>query len=106
MYVLLADDSEDNFHTDADWQPKLLPYQQQGANVLFFTFISPESMSVPKSFANLAATRGTNVEGAVPKDTVILFAIGGYSYSIGMYQYAQSAHATIISALTQPLVTL
>merc|ERR1711887_289134 len=30
---------------------------------------------------NLAMTRGTDAEGAVPKDTKILFAIGGYAYS-------------------------
>lgn len=30
----------------------------------------------------LAATRGTGVPGAVPADTAIIFAIGGYSYSI------------------------
>ena len=27
-------------------------------------------------------SRGTNAEGSVPSDTVILFAIGGYAYSI------------------------
>ena len=49
---------------------------QEGANVLFFTFIHPETMEVPPAFANLAKTRGTNEPGAVPKDTVILFALG------------------------------
>jgi hypothetical protein len=34
MYVLLADDTEDGFHSDADWEPKLFEYQQKGANVL------------------------------------------------------------------------
>ncbi len=82
IYILLADDTEDGFHTDDDWNPKLYPYQQDGANVLFFTFINPETMKVPKSFEKLAKTRGTSADGAVPKDTVILFAIGGYLYSI------------------------
>ena len=81
IYITLADDTEDGFHTDADWDVKLYPYQQTGANVLFFTFVNPETMKVPKAFEKLAATRGTDVEGAVPKDTLILFAIGGYSYS-------------------------
>merc|ERR1719219_2640313 len=76
MYILLADDFEEGFETDSDWEPRLYPYQQEGANVLFFTFINPETMTVPKSFRKLAATRGTNAEGAVPADTVILFAIG------------------------------
>merc|ERR1711997_1033945 len=34
------------------------------------------------AFVNLAKTRGTDQEGAVPADTVILFALGGYAYSV------------------------
>merc|ERR1712002_1235652 len=82
MYILLADNTEDDFHDDADWEPLLYPYQQDGANVLFFTFIDPSTMEVPLAFQKLAATRGTDAEGAVPADTRILFAIGGYAYSI------------------------
>jgi len=82
LYLPLADETEDGFHDDSDWTPKLYPYQQTGANVLFFTFINPATMEVPKAFAKLAATKGTNVEGAVPGDTRIIFAIGGYAYSI------------------------
>merc|ERR1712066_219071 len=62
-------------------EPRLFPYQQEGANVLFFTFINPETMAVPESFKKLASSRGTNREGSVPADTMILFAIGGYAYS-------------------------
>jgi DNA replicative helicase MCM subunit Mcm2 (Cdc46/Mcm family) len=36
----------------------------------------------------------------------LLEAMEQQSISIGMYQYAQSAHATICSVLTQPLATL
>jgi len=82
MYLPLADETEDGFHDDADWEPKLYSYQQNGANVLFFCFINPATMDVPKAFGKLAATKGTNVEGAVPADTRIIFAIGGYAYSI------------------------
>jgi len=82
MYILLADDFEEGFETDSDWEPKLYPYQQEGANVLFFTFINPESMTIPKSFKKLAASRGTGEEGSVPADTKIIFAIGGYAYSV------------------------
>ena len=28
MYILLADDTEDGFHTDSDWEPLLHEYQQ------------------------------------------------------------------------------
>ena len=51
--MVLADDTEDGFGTDADWDVKLYPYQQEGANVLFFTFVNPESMKIPKAFEKL-----------------------------------------------------
>lgn len=82
LYVLLADDDEDGYESSAEWQPELFPWQQEGSNVLFFTFIHPDTMEVPPSFRKLAASRGTDQPGAVPKDTVIMFAIGGYAYSI------------------------
>merc|ERR1712226_1659572 len=81
LYVLLADDDHEGFESEAVWEPRLYEWQQKAANVLFFTFIHPVTMDVPPSFANLAKTRGTGVEGAIPADTVILFAIGGYAYS-------------------------
>lgn len=84
LYVLLADNSEKGFEDHVEWQPELYPYMQTGANVLFFTFIHPTTMKVPPAFKNLAKTRGTNQPGAVPKDTVILFALGGYAYSVGI----------------------
>ena len=43
-----------SFHSDNyDWEPKLHPYQQLGSNVLFFTFINPETMDVPVAFKKL-----------------------------------------------------
>ena len=78
FYVLLSDDTESGYESHRNWYPKLHKYMQEGANVLFFTFIHPETMEVPPAFANLAKTRGTNEPGAVPKDTVILFALGMY----------------------------
>merc|ERR1712183_283261 len=82
LYVLLADDTETGFETKSDWEPKLFPWQQESSNVLFFTFIHPESMEVPRAYRKLAATRGTGAPGSVPANTVIMFAIGGYAYSI------------------------
>merc|ERR1719361_1375703 len=86
LYVLLADDDHEGFRSEDcasdDCQPRLYPYQQTGANVLFFTFIHPTTMEVPPAFQHLARTRGTNEPGAVPADTVILFALGGYAYSV------------------------
>ena len=69
FYLPLADDVEQGFETDADWEPLLYPYQQEAANVLFFTFINPGTMVVPAAFEKLAGTRGTGAEGAVPEDT-------------------------------------
>ena len=66
-------------------------------SVLFFTFINPETMTVPNSFKKLgeyfsdlscipgqknisifsAASRGTGGVGSVPANTRIIFAIGG-----------------------------
>lgn len=82
MYVLLADDDHEGFESDREWEPELYEYQQKGANVLFFTFIHPTTMAIPPAFQNLAKTRVTGGKGAIPKDTVILFAIGGYAYSV------------------------
>jgi len=83
MYILLADDTEPGFHSNnGDWEPLLHPYQQAGSNVLFFTFINPATMEVPLAFRKLAATRGKNTEGSIPLDTLVIFAIGGYAYSL------------------------
>lgn len=82
MYILLADDTEEGYGTNADWEPQLYEYQQEGSNVLFFTFINPATMEIPKAFEKLSASRGTGLPGAVPEDTVIMFAVGGFQYSI------------------------
>ena len=86
FYVLLSDDTESGYESHRNWYPKLHKYMQEGANVLFFTFIHPETMEVPPAFANLAKTRGTNEPGAVPKDTVILFALGMPSPNLKILQ--------------------
>ncbi len=82
MYILLADNTEAGYEDDSDWTPELYEYQQEGANVLFFTFIDPSTMEIPLAYQKLSATRGTGAPGAVPQDTLILYAIGGYLYSI------------------------
>jgi len=84
MYVLLADDTDaKGYNSTRYWQPELYPYQQNGSDILYFTFINPDYMpDVPPAFANLAKTRGSNEIGAVPSETTILFAIGGQAYSV------------------------
>ena len=76
LHVLLSDDYHKGFETNAEWEPRLYEYQQKAANVLIFTFIHPQKMEVPKSFQNLAKTRGLPIDGAVPANTVIIFSIG------------------------------
>jgi len=88
MYVNLADNGLPGYHDESDWNPLLYPYQQTGANVLYFTFINPATMLVPLSFRKLAMTRGQDTEGAVPADTTIIFAIGGYEYSLNPNPWA------------------
>ena len=46
VYILLADDDEDGYESQAEWEPQLFEWQQQAANVLFFTFIHPDTMEV------------------------------------------------------------
>merc|ERR1712106_67429 len=82
LYIVLADDTEAGFGSDAQWDPQLFKWQQDASNVLFFTFIHPDTMEIPPSYQKLAATRGTGLPGSVPASTIIMFAIGGYAYSI------------------------
>jgi len=70
-----------------DWVPQLHWYQQAGANVLYFCFINPLTMEVPPAYAALARSRGTGQAGAVPADTVIIFAIGNWIDLTLIYQY-------------------
>jgi hypothetical protein len=78
IYILLADDDHKGYGPAANWEPRLYEYQQKGSNVLFFTFVHPQTMEVPKAFQKLAKTRGTDDEGAVPANTVIIFSIGNF----------------------------
>ena len=82
MYILLADDTEEGFESSSDWTPRLYDYQAYGSNVLFFTFVNPDTMEIPKAFQKLSASRGTGQQGSVPADTLIIYAIGGYLYSL------------------------
>jgi len=102
IYVLLADDTDaKGYDSNKDWQPQLYPYQQNGSDILFFTFINPDDMpSVPPAFSNLAKTRGTSADGAVPTGTTILFAIGGQAYSVkpNPWKFLESEDAAIAMA--------
>ena len=80
-YLLIADDGTP-YDSTRDWQPVLHPYQQQGSNLLYLFTINATNMPhLPPAFINLAKTRGTNAPGSVPKDTLIIAALGGETYS-------------------------
>jgi len=55
QYILLADNTQAGFGTSDNWTPKLYSYQQSAFNVLYFSFIDPLTMTVPKSFINLVS---------------------------------------------------
>ena len=75
MYIILADDTEEGYETDSDWEPELYDYQVQAGNVLFFTFVNPETMIVPNAYAKLMATKGSGAKGSIPDDTSEFFLI-------------------------------
>ncbi len=77
VYLAINADGDGEWNTHKDWTPQLHSYQQSAANVLYLCFINPSTMEVPKSFANMAATRGSGAQGAVPSNTVVLFSVGG-----------------------------
>ena len=53
--------SHPRYADESDWTPLLYPYQQTGANVLFFTFIDPRKMVVPLAFRKLGNIRGFKI---------------------------------------------
>ena len=49
--------NQPRYADESDWTPLLYPYQQNGANVLYFTFIDPRMMVVPLAFRKLGNIR-------------------------------------------------
>jgi len=105
MYIILADDTEEGYETDSDWEPELYDYQVQAGNVLFFTFINPETMIVPNAFEKLMATKGSGAKGSIPDDTIVLFAIGGYAYSIGVNPWPWLTSKEAAEAMAEEVAT-
>ena len=81
MYLLVSDNKSPPYTDLHNWIPQLRPYQVDGFNVFFLTFVDPASMVVPHAMRNLAATRGTDAEGAVPEHTKLVVSVGGQEYS-------------------------
>jgi len=101
FYCLLADDSVTGYTSSDNWQPALYDYQTTGANVLWFTFINPQNMTVPPAFANLAKCRGQS--GCPTSSQKIIFSIGGEGYSNSDWPWlaSQSAAASMAQNVAQ-----
>ena len=69
FYVILADDTWEGFEGNSTWEPELYDYMAEAANVLFFSFINPETMVVPNAYKKMMATKGSGAPGTIPADT-------------------------------------
>ena len=67
--------------------------------ILNFPTFSIKSLIIP------AATRGPDAEGAVPSDTRILFAIGGYAYSLAPNPWAWLTSQEAAEAIAEEVAT-
>eukprot|EP01060_Flectonema_neradi_P000028 TRINITY_DN1002_c0_g1_i1.p1 TRINITY_DN1002_c0_g1~~TRINITY_DN1002_c0_g1_i1.p1 ORF type:complete len:314 (+),score=73.55 TRINITY_DN1002_c0_g1_i1:68-1009(+) len=89
MYCLIADDTVANYTGDADWQPKLYPYQQKGSNVIWMTFVNPEKLpALPPAMVNLAGCKGE--AGCPGKDVPTIVSVGGEAYSTKPWSWLAS----------------
>ena len=94
-YILLSDDTYPNFTTPTNWQPQLYSYQY-GFNVLWFTFLNPQLMTVPTAFANLANCRGSS--GCPSREQLIIFSIGGQVYGEKPWPFLATSEAAQAAA--------
>jgi len=93
FYCLLADDTVQGYTSSDSWQPHLYEYQIQGTNVLWLTFINPQTMSVPPAYSNLATCRGSGTSGCPLSSQRIIFSVGGEAYSNQQWPWLQSQSA-------------
>jgi len=105
MYTLVADDTVAGYTSNDNWQPGLPHYLESGSNVLFFSFIHPGTMKVPPSFANFAKTRGSANNGSIPANTLIMFSVGGYSYSINPNPWPWLVSDSAATAMAREVAT-
>ena len=81
MYVAVSDNDAMKYKDSYHWTPRLMQYQVEGANVLFMTFVDPQTMELPVAMRNLAASRGKSETGSVPHATKLIASVGGQGYS-------------------------
>jgi hypothetical protein len=93
MYVLIADDTVSGYTSTDSWQPALYDYQLHGANVLWLTFLNPNTMTLPPAMINLAHCRGSGQSGCPMSNQTIIISIGGEAYSNDPWPWLESADA-------------
>lgn len=92
LYCLIADDTVVNRTSDSVWQPKLYPYQQTGANVLYLTFLNPVKMpELPPAMKALVKCRGQ--PGCPTAGQKVLLSVGGEAYSNKKWSWLASDSA-------------
>ena len=96
MYCLIADDTVTDYNSNAQWQPQLYPFQSNGTNVIWLTFINPIGMKVPPAMANLAKCKGQT--GCPPSTTKVIFSVGGEAYSEKTWAWLQTKEAALAVA--------
>ena len=99
FYCLIADNTVVNYTDSDNWTPQLYPYQINGSNVIFLTFIEPETMAIPPAMAYLSLNR--DQQGCPTSQQKVIYSVGGYSYSqkswswLATQSQAESMAATV-----------
>eukprot|EP01064_Diplonema_japonicum_P031157 TRINITY_DN5489_c1_g1_i1.p1 TRINITY_DN5489_c1_g1~~TRINITY_DN5489_c1_g1_i1.p1 ORF type:complete len:316 (+),score=89.32 TRINITY_DN5489_c1_g1_i1:64-1011(+) len=92
MYCLIADDTVQNYTSKDNWQPHMYPYQANGSNVLWLTFINPKMMpDVPPAMSNFGKCKGQ--DGCSKPGVPVIFSVGGQSYSNKMWDWLETREA-------------
>ena len=80
FYCLIADDTVSNYTSNDVWTPELYSYQMSAFNLLWLTFINPETMPlVPPAMIALSQCRDSN--GCPSSKIPVIYSIGGEAYS-------------------------
>eukprot|EP01123_Difflugia_compressa_P004511 TRINITY_DN15946_c0_g1_i1.p1 TRINITY_DN15946_c0_g1~~TRINITY_DN15946_c0_g1_i1.p1 ORF type:complete len:271 (+),score=46.33 TRINITY_DN15946_c0_g1_i1:27-839(+) len=67
--------------------------------------VDTTQMKIPPAFVNFAKTRGSGNTGSIPSNTVIIFSVGGYSYSIQPNPWPWLSSPSAAIAMAQEVAT-
>ena len=92
FYCLIADDTVVNYTSTSVWTPRFYDYQLTGTNVVFLTFINPALLpAVPPAMTTLGKCKGQ--KGCSPSGTLVIFSVGGESYSNQQWPFLATREA-------------